>query len=78
MNECNFYQVTGQTCYSVYCFSLVVQVLFLYLSFFELRFYPIKMLEIIKMNEKEFKDRTKQIALRVIKVIESLPQTMTA
>ncbi len=30
------------------------------------------------MNEKEFKNRTKQIALRVIKVIEALPSTLTA
>jgi four helix bundle protein len=30
------------------------------------------------MNEKEFKDRTKQIALRVIKLVESLPETKPA
>ena len=27
------------------------------------------------MNEREFKDRTKRVALRVIKVIEALPAT---
>jgi len=27
------------------------------------------------MNEKEFKDRTKKIALRIIKLVESLPET---
>jgi four helix bundle protein len=30
------------------------------------------------MNEKEFKDRTKKLALRIIKLIESLPPTVTA
>ena len=30
------------------------------------------------MNEQEFKKRTKQLALRVIKLINSLPPTMTA
>jgi four helix bundle protein len=30
------------------------------------------------MNEKEFKDRTKRLALRVIKLVESLPATVTA
>lgn len=30
------------------------------------------------MDEQEFKDRTKQIALRVIKVIESLPSSNSA
>ncbi len=30
------------------------------------------------MDEKEFKDRTKQFALRVIKVVESLPKDRTA
>jgi four helix bundle protein len=29
------------------------------------------------MNEQEFKRRTKQMALRVIKVIEALPRTTT-
>ncbi len=29
------------------------------------------------MDEREFKERTKQIALRVIRVVESLPKTMT-
>ncbi len=30
------------------------------------------------MTEQEFKDRTKQIALRVIRLVESLPDTNTA
>ncbi|HSK70370.1 MAG TPA: four helix bundle protein [Pyrinomonadaceae bacterium] len=30
------------------------------------------------MTEQEFKDRTKQIALRVIRLVESLPNTNTA
>ncbi len=30
------------------------------------------------MTEQEFKDRTKQIALRVIRLVESLPNTKTA
>ena len=30
------------------------------------------------MNEQEFKKRTKQLALRIIKLINSLPPTMTA
>ena len=30
------------------------------------------------MNEKEFKERTKQIALRVIRLVESLPNTNSA
>jgi four helix bundle protein len=30
------------------------------------------------MNQQEFKDRTKQLAIRTIKVVESLPQTTTA
>ena len=30
------------------------------------------------MNEREFKKRTKQMALRVIKLVESLPNNMTA
>jgi four helix bundle protein len=30
------------------------------------------------MNEKEFKKRTKQIALRVIKLVETLPKTYPA
>jgi four helix bundle protein len=30
------------------------------------------------MNEQQFKDRTKQVALRVIKVTEALPSTRTA
>ena len=30
------------------------------------------------MNEKEFKNRTKQIALRVIRLVESLPNTNSA
>jgi four helix bundle protein len=30
------------------------------------------------MNEKEFKDRTKKFALRVIKMVESLPSDRTA
>jgi four helix bundle protein len=30
------------------------------------------------MDEKEFKNRTKQIALRVIKLVESLPNTNSA
>ncbi|MDQ3714385.1 MAG: four helix bundle protein [Acidobacteriota bacterium] len=30
------------------------------------------------MTEQEFKDRTKQIALRVIRLVESLPNTYTA
>jgi len=30
------------------------------------------------MNEREFKDRTKRVALRVIKVIEALPSTKLA
>jgi len=30
------------------------------------------------MNEKEFKSRTKQIALRVIRLVESLPNTNSA
>ncbi len=30
------------------------------------------------MTEQEFKDRTKQIALRVIRLVESLPNTSTA
>jgi four helix bundle protein len=30
------------------------------------------------MNEEEFKRRTKQLALRVIRLIETLPQTRTA
>lgn len=30
------------------------------------------------MNEKEFKDRTKKAALRVIRVVEALPTTKTA
>ncbi len=30
------------------------------------------------MNEQEFKDRTKQIALRVIRLVESLPDTNSA
>jgi len=30
------------------------------------------------MNEKEFKDRTKKIALRIIKLVESLPETTTS
>jgi four helix bundle protein len=29
------------------------------------------------MNEQEFKQRTKQMALRVIKVVEALPNTTT-
>ncbi|HVC98746.1 MAG TPA: four helix bundle protein [Pirellulales bacterium] len=29
------------------------------------------------MNEKEFKDRTKKLALRIIRVVESLPETKT-
>jgi four helix bundle protein len=29
------------------------------------------------MNEQEFKDRTKKMALRVIKLVESLPPTVT-
>ena len=29
------------------------------------------------MNEQEFKRRTKQLALRVIKVVEVLPNTLT-
>jgi four helix bundle protein len=31
-----------------------------------------------RMNEKEFKDRTKKFALRVIKMVESLPSDRTA
>jgi four helix bundle protein len=30
------------------------------------------------MDEKEFKDRTKKIALRIIKLVESLPETTTS
>ena len=30
------------------------------------------------MNEREFKDRTKRVALRVIRVVESLPATRVA
>jgi len=30
------------------------------------------------MTEQEFKDRTKQIALRIIRLVESLPNTNTA
>jgi four helix bundle protein len=30
------------------------------------------------MNEKEFKERTKKIALRIIKLVESLPDTTTS
>lgn len=30
------------------------------------------------MNQQEFKNRTKQLAIRTIKVVESLPQTTTA
>jgi len=30
------------------------------------------------MNEQEFKDRTKQIAIRVIRLVESLPNTNSA
>ncbi|NJL09792.1 MAG: four helix bundle protein [Calothrix sp. SM1_7_51] len=30
------------------------------------------------MNEKEFKRRTKQLALRVIRLVEALPQSRTA
>jgi four helix bundle protein len=30
------------------------------------------------MTEKEFKDKTKQVALRIIRLIESLPSTYTA
>ncbi len=30
------------------------------------------------MNEQEFKDRTKQIALRVIKLVEALPKNYSA
>jgi four helix bundle protein len=30
------------------------------------------------MTEQEFKDRTKQIALRVIRLVENLPNKMTA
>jgi four helix bundle protein len=30
------------------------------------------------MNEQEFKDRTKKLALRIIKLIEALPKTQTA
>ena len=30
------------------------------------------------MNENEFKDRTKKLALRIIKLVESLPPTTTA
>jgi four helix bundle protein len=30
------------------------------------------------MNEQEFKDRTKKLALRIIKLTESLPPTVTA
>jgi four helix bundle protein len=30
------------------------------------------------MTEQEFKDRTKQIALRVIRLVESLPNTLSA
>jgi four helix bundle protein len=30
------------------------------------------------MTEKEFKDKTKQIALRIIRLIESLPSTYTS
>src|SRR6266852_2654731 len=30
------------------------------------------------MNEQEFKDRTKQVGLRVIRVVEALPSTRTA
>ena len=30
------------------------------------------------MNEREFKKRTKQMALRVIKLVDSLPNSMTA
>ncbi len=30
------------------------------------------------MNQQEFKNRTKQLAIRTIKMVESLPQTTTA
>jgi len=30
------------------------------------------------MNEQEFKNRTKQVALRAIRMVESLPETRTA
>jgi four helix bundle protein len=30
------------------------------------------------MDEREFKDRTKKIALRIIKFVESLPETTTS
>jgi four helix bundle protein len=30
------------------------------------------------MTEREFKNRTKQIALRIIKLVESLPRTLSA
>ncbi|WP_245587489.1 four helix bundle protein [Cylindrospermum stagnale] len=30
------------------------------------------------MNEQQFKTRTKQLALRVIRLVEALPQTRTA
>ncbi len=30
------------------------------------------------MDEREFKDRTKQVAMRIIRVVEALPSTRTA
>ncbi len=30
------------------------------------------------MNEQQFKDRTKQVALRIIRLVEALPKTKTA
>jgi len=30
------------------------------------------------MNEQEFKDRTKKLALRIIKLVEALPKEQTA
>ncbi len=30
------------------------------------------------MNEQEFKDRTKRVALRIIRLVEALPRTKTA